>query len=319
MEDFTLRTYRPGDEVSINRSFNKIFKTRRSLKEWRWKFRPADDGSRIIVAVDRDQRVIAHYGALRLRLQIDGQEAVGGEPLDAFCLSEGGATQRRLFTKTVKEFYRHYRRADRFCGLFGFPSLRHYRLGRIVLEYGDPYPFPVLGKDLAGRKLWRWRPKPANSFDPLGFDRFWERCSPRYPVCVIRDSARIKYRYLDCPGNRYTFLSLSGKEGLKAWCCLRRVKRLVTLVDLLWDGRDQEDLIGLNERIQGYAASVGAKSLKMWLSGDEEADGVFRSLGWSPLEDPDPIVLVVMTINPELDFAESFKRLYFTMGDSDLI
>src|SRR5262249_17298538 len=60
-DDYRIRTYRPGDEVEINRLFNEIFGLSRTLQEWQNKFRSFGREPRIILVVDRADRIVTHY------------------------------------------------------------------------------------------------------------------------------------------------------------------------------------------------------------------------------------------------------------------
>jgi len=104
MSQFTIRPYQKGDEVYINESFNKVFGTDRTLEEWYWKFRPDQNGSRIMIAIDENNRVLAHYASIESVMWIDGKVISCAQNLDSFSLNRKDLLKQRAFLKTAYEF-----------------------------------------------------------------------------------------------------------------------------------------------------------------------------------------------------------------------
>jgi hypothetical protein len=57
----------------------------------------------------------------------------------------------------------------------------------------------------------------------------------------------------------------------------------------------------------------------MWLDGDPAAAEVLAARGWTQLPDPPDFGMVGRAFHPAIDLAEVGRRVYLTMGDSDLV
>jgi hypothetical protein len=56
----------------------------------------------------------------------------------------------------------------------------------------------------------------------------------------------------------------------------------------------------------------------MWLRGDPEAEGVMSGRGFLRRPHPQGLQLTVRSFHPRIDVEAVTRRLYFTLGDSDL-
>ena len=319
MEEFQLRPYREGDEHSINKGFNQVFGLQRTLEEWRWKFQPDVDGCRIMVAVDSEDKVVAHFSAILIRALVDGRILQGGQSVDVFCLRRPDAIRQKVYLKTVQEFYRRYGAPDRLAFLFGFPGERHLKLGQLRLQYSTPMPVPMWQRSVAARRVWWPRYEVRNGFDSAAMDQLWRRSANRYPVCVVRESEWVERRYLSRPNNKYSHLTVWRKGLMQAWAVFQIARDAAQWIDLVWDGREPQALITLDNEIARIARSKGAKGVEMWLSGDEPVANILRSSGWERVEHPQQLHMTSVLFDSTLDRADLIRRFYLTMGDSDLV
>jgi len=324
---YTIRPYRPGDEGAITASFEAVFGETMSDATWRWKY--ASEPTTAVVGVrenDGVAEVVGHYGVMPMPLSVDGRMVAAGQPVDSFCLNRSGSVQHMIFARCYHELVR------RFCGpgnrygvLFGFPNAGVLRLGQRLLGYPKRPPrISVLTTELAGSvpsRLNRWlrRYRDESVPSPSEIDELWSRSASRYPVTVVRDGAWLKRRFLDRPGIEYPFITVRREGRLKVWVACRSAGHVFVWVDLVWDGDDAADLIEANRRVQQRALAGGHRSMLIWLLGDDEAESLLRSQGWSENRQTklwfthrfyDPAV------EPNGSFAE---RFYATMAVSDNI
>ena len=92
MSGIELRTFREGDERAINEAFNSVFRQRRSLEEWGWKFPPWPRPRTIILAF-ADGELIAHNAGVPARIQLNGAVVGALQCVDTFSLA--GRRRRR--------------------------------------------------------------------------------------------------------------------------------------------------------------------------------------------------------------------------------
>lgn len=79
-DNFSIRSYTPGDEDKIVPMFQEIFGVQRSCEHWYWKYRDNPLGSHYIsLAVAEDGCPAAHYGGypVMLYLKTDKGESPG--------------------------------------------------------------------------------------------------------------------------------------------------------------------------------------------------------------------------------------------------
>jgi hypothetical protein len=323
MTDVTVRAYAAGDELSINEGFNEVFRLQRSLDEWRWKYQDSPEGRWMMVAVDENNRVIAHYGAVPVRMQIGGLVVRAGQPVDNFSLPEarGNLAASRVYVRTVEAFFDGFGGPDRLAVLFGFPGERHLRLGLARLGYGHMEPQPV------GYWLKPTRRTPGSrtghevrqGFDRDAVDELWTRAARRYAAAAVRDGAWLARRFNGRPGVEYLHLSAWRRGRAHACGVIRADEGSLRWAELVWDGEDPRALAALDETITSGRFAEGAARVELWLMGDEEAATALRSLGWEPGQHPQKLVLVARSFHPDIDVATLPGRFYVTMGDSDLV
>jgi hypothetical protein len=321
--EVTYRPYRPGDEIQINDGFNRVFGLNRSLEEWRWKFPELPEGRWIMLAFDAQGSLLAHYGAVPVRLQVAGLTVRAGQPVDSFSLPEGrrGLGAAHTFQRTVEAFFSEFGGPDKLALLFGFPGEKHLRLGMRRLGYEQLTPQPmIVWRRGVGRRGPRFTGHTVR-FDPDGgaVDALWARARARYRVAVERDAAWFGRRFLGRPGVDYLRIAAYQKGRPAALAIARVVGATVYLADLVWDGCSDRALTALDVAIDNLARLRGAVSIEMWLCGDRAAEERFTELGWKCSTHPAGLALVARSFHPGIDVTSFPGAFYLTMGDADLV
>jgi hypothetical protein len=324
--DLTIRDYRPGDEIAINRGFNQAFRCQRPIAEWAWKFPPDPDG-RLIVVAEREGELVAHYAALPTRFQIDGVVWGGGQIVDVFATpsARSGIARRGAMVATAEEFFNRIGRSGRHPFLYGFPGPRHRRQGSVQLGYGEMgfEPVTYLCRRVAGTAAHRrlsYRAEPARDWEPR-LDELWSRASTDYPVAVVRDAAWALRRLAGHPSIRYhrflVFPRLSNRPV--AFVAFRTDQLRCRWVDLVWDHDHpgaMDLLLHLSARL---AVQVGAELEEMWLNGDAEGRARLEASGFEYAPDPADLAFGGRSFHPDLDLGTVAARAYLTMADADLV
>jgi hypothetical protein len=317
-EEFIIRPYNKGDEASINHNFNRVFNLNRPIEEWNWKFDPDGYGSCIMIAVDENNKVFAHYAATLVDIRVNGQVYKCGQPVDVYSVKQTGSVQSRLYIKTVREFFKAFGAKDKIQLLFGFPSARVLKLGQIKLDYGEPVPVVVGRKKVKHRRFFFKRIPKFSHCNQDAVEELWKRSCHRYPVSVVRDASYIKKRYLDRPHNKYFYLTIEDGEELRVFSVFEYNKSAIKWIDLIWDGCYIENLIAMDKLVEKVTRLAGVGYNEMWIANDQEAKDIFIKRGWT-FTLHDDLFLVAMSFNPELKSNRFIKDFYFTMGDSDLV
>ncbi len=249
----TIEAYRPGDEAEINRMYNEVFRSGRSLEEWRWKFqRNPFPELTMIRKLMRGGRMIGHCASLPAEFKVGDRRVYGEQIVDHLIRppfqGQKNVTflNREIDLRLKKAFIRH--------GIafgFGFPNELSYPLFMKYLEgIEDVMEVPIWRKRLGSpalREAWRggglrglvreirsrgvgvpggrgregW-PGPGGDFemrmltsaDPA-LDALWETCSEEIGIACVRDRRYVAWRFFDKPGRPYAF-GLLEKKGAAA-------------------------------------------------------------------------------------------------------
>jgi len=317
-EAVVIRPYRAGDETAINAAFNAVFGLERPVTEWAWKFQAEPEGRWIYLAEDGTGRLLACYGALPVRFRLGGIMVRAGQPVDVFSVPE--ARRSGVFTRCYEGFIRAYGNPEDLPLMFGFPGGVHYAMGLKLLCYVAMRPVPLWRRGVrAGWPSLLGRPAVTRGFDPVASDALWTRAAERYPFAAVRDAAWLRRRYTAQPGVEYRHVYVRRRNLPRAWGVARLRGDALNVADLVWDGSDPRDLEAIDRAFVSQARRAGAERLEMWLGGDPAAAEVLADRGWVQMPDPPDLGMVGRAFHPAIDLAEVGRRVYLTLGDSDLV
>jgi hypothetical protein len=275
---FTIRPYRDGDEIAINRRFNEVFNLDRPLEEWRRKFASGSKPPRAMLCFDAAGDLVAHYGATELELQVGEQRVETGHSVDSFAIRRRDVVLNSAFLRTGKAFFEHYCGPGGFPLMMGFPGTRAFRLGSTKLGYvGHPI------------EVWRKRPEPRGSIGALrglisrhppirGIDTLWRRARHLYSPGVARDAAWVTKRYLSASG-RFRLVGQSRGGKTCAWAAVAMGDGLIRIADLVWDGDDLDSLRRLLGKVARFQPD--AEAMEIWTPSYGPLGSALERLGWT--------------------------------------
>lgn len=326
-ERFVIRGYRPGDERAILDLFARSFHQPRTLEQWRWKFQQNPYGrERISVAFD-GERLAGHYAGYPVRFVIDGLEIEAnhiGDTMTDPAVRHIGRGPSSVLGRTALHFYEHFCE-NRVAFNYGFnvANIQKFSLRFLRSDRVEPVAYRV-------RDLGRFPLRPLGRLERWGlgvrlelmtsvsaeWDELFTRVKRHYAFLSRRDSAYVRWRYLDPPDPKYTVVALRKWGKLLGWLVFRIREGRLTLGDLLIDP-DHSDLLELALRHLGGVMPVG--SMEMWCPPRPAwLDERLRTLHFEL--QPEPQNLSVMCVPfVKKDAVEAMRgNLYYTMGDSDL-
>jgi hypothetical protein len=218
----------------------------------------------------------------------------------------------------AREFFRVFGAPGGLSLLVGFPGERSLGVGRAKLGYGEPVPVPVWRRAVPGSRSWWTRHGVRPGFDAAAVDRLWQRSAARYPVAAVRDAAWLERRFTRRPDVEYVHLGAWRRGAGHAGAVLRVQDGTARWADLLWDGEDPRALLALDDAAGRLARHGGATEMEMWLANDPAAEEAFARRGWTAAPHPQAM-LCAKSFRPDIDPDDVARRLYFTLGDSDLV
>ncbi len=315
--DFEIRPYRPGDEVQITVGFNRVFGRTRGIAEWRAKFGNVGLERRIMVAVDRDAKIVAHYAATDATLEIEGTRFLAGQPVDVYSIRRPDVVMSGLFAKTTDFFFEAFCGAGKIALLYGFPGDRALRFGQLRNRYKHFKPVTVWTRPAAPappvRRLF------GNRRELGQIDMFWKRTAHLSPAANRRDHLRLQRRYFGDRSQPYKFVTHARGGLLQAWAIFRVKGDTAYIAELMWDGEDLRSLEAVTGRIQLEAALANAAGLELWSPPGTYLAAGLSSLGWKSDRHPGGASLALMGFDPAIDEAWLLDNLFYSMGDSDLV
>lgn len=315
---------------------------------------PAGDAV-IDLALDREKKCLAgQYTVCPMRFWIDSAQRLCSNSLNT--LTREAYRGQGIFTGLAKRIYE--READighGFC--YGIPNPNSYpgfikklsfrEIGQTPL-YLRPLKPSTMVREFMGSKGLSILAKPCNMIwgaksvkkvaglefvriteDNLDIvNRFWETVRGKYPIMNIRDSAFIRFRYLNMPKRKYWpyMAILNGKPVAFA------VGRIMTvagmqcgmLADFLFcDGYEKQAKVLTSFMLRLLQTNGASVAGSLMLNHTKEA-ALLRKCGFwrcpKKLE-PQPFPLIIRLFDQSLETKGilDIHNWFFTMGDYDVI
>lgn len=184
-------------------------------------------------------------------------------------------------------------------------------------------PVADLWLRLRSPETWRRLPagrvlEPVSQFDAR-FDDLWDRASGRAPIIGVRSSAFLRWRYTDCPLQKYVTLALAEGTGGRLLGYITWYggeDEQLRLADWATDGSAgaAEDLLAgmIRWARRNGAASISAESL-----GAPALEGVLRQFGFVNRECN---ARLMVTASPAVDpvLRQAAGGWYFLRGDENI-
>ncbi|MCC7134919.1 MAG: GNAT family N-acetyltransferase [Nitrosomonas sp.] len=240
--------------------FSRTFGHDMSPQMWHWKY--GQHGSRAL-GVWRNDRLIAHYGGMLRSALLFGQTITAVQIGDVMVDSdERGILTRRgpffLMAATFQESYVGFGKP--ILTGYGFPNdramrvaerLRLYsRIGSMVeIEWqpkpGTPHVFTRINEIDLQHAIWQ----------TSIIDNLWQKMAVDFKNAIIgvRDSAYLRYRYLDHPHHHYQLLLVIGRidRQIRGLIVLRHDLNETEIMDLIGPLQVMPLLISHARRVTG--------------------------------------------------------------------
>lgn len=282
--------YREGDDAQLLALFNSVFGSNRSADEWNWKYHDPDRSSapQIVVAESSGQ-IVGMYPALRVRLSVRGDIVTAFQPVDNAVLPHfrNGLVQKGLVR-------RHQEETLRVSPItFGFPGIRHFRLGLKTLGYEDLGSLPqyeLRGSFAAHEYDSLDSVREISSLEPFefGIEKLARHVAEIFPVSTLRDVRYLNHRYLLHPARKFSIFGFfDGLQllGIVVTNCQqsRNSVSSVTVYDLF--GVDREEVAAaLLAKASQALLQKRTGSVLCWYKGLHTYARALQSLGFVPTD-----------------------------------
>jgi len=323
MGEYEIRELCDEDADSVLATFAAAFGRERARDEWEWAFRQNPAGRRAFVAV-RDGRVAAQYAGMPARAWALGEEHVFVQAVDAMVHPEHrrGLQNPGLFVRTAQACFEACGAPGGDAVHYGWPIAPAARVGRRFLDQELVREELVLVRSIASG--WRRLPDGVERLERFDEQALWlyERCCGEWGASVVRDAARLSWRYLEHPRRRYACLGARDGEGLLRGLAVLREGSwtqagALPLCEWLVPAGEREVGERLERAVLAAAAAQGAERVVALFPDWSPWFGAFQERGWRV--HPSPYELVARSFERRIDAGWLVAHWWYQLGDSDLV
>ena len=231
VDKILIRDFVEGDEIAVNNLFNTTFCQKRSMNEWRWKFKQNPAGASRIFVAEKDKNIIGHFGAIPLRVYIDGDIFVAHQYLDA--MVDFSYRKEGLFSNIFKYSLSRTKVSRKFE--MGFPNKVTYDLetsklnfARGLGEVGLYINYNLLAANKVNYNPAFLKTKSIFKVDIFDerFDLFWEKVSPGHIISLVKDRDYLNWRYILKPQSFYSIFAIQDKNEVNGFIVLKIIEAM---------------------------------------------------------------------------------------------
>ncbi|HTQ98624.1 MAG TPA: GNAT family N-acetyltransferase [Candidatus Acidoferrum sp.] len=319
---FRLAEIRPDDAGDVRQLFERIFNKPMSAAFWDWKYRQS--GGCGIGVWDRDI-LVGHYGGTGVTVLFEGRPVPAVQVCDVMVDNRVRHVARRLspYFLATSTFLEHFLgQGQRYLLAYGFPSNRHLALGvhlGLYAEVGTMSEVKISApQPRIGDWLYRWQPLTIDDTAQWQgqVERLWQAMAQSLPAAamVVKNAARLNYRYLQNPEQRYHLWLLTRRlTGTPlALVVVKEEAERILVMDVIGDRRRLETVLRMtsveaNRRWQ--------KPLMFWLSTVQADTLDLPGIEQTPLPISTPANIWTDSPAPE----RLRDRWWLTAGDTDYL
>jgi hypothetical protein len=326
---FVTRAYQDGDEEAIldlfARSFPHAPRSRESF-EWKYRRNPFGNGH-ISLTFDEEGQLVGHYAGYPVAF-VDRDESFFahqiGDTMTSSVIRHVGRGPTSILGRTAAHFYSDFCEGKvAFNYGFNVANIQKFsmRFLRSDLVEAVPYRVRDLERDplrpLTRAERWArgFRLEEVRSVDGE-WDEFFDRVSRDFEFLVRRDSAYVRWRYLEYPDVRYIVIAIRQWKRLAGWSVFRVRDGVLLWGDALFDYRVHDAAAVM---LRHMAPELGARRIAAWFPPRPRwFDRLLHDLRFDFQPEPQNLGLMCVPFVQSDATDRMRQRLYYTMGDSDL-
>lgn len=322
---FIFRPYRNSDEDKVLAMWELAFGQTADKEIWRWKFHDCPFGRQTMLCLNKDGAPVSMYAGIPYPANWNGRDIYMTHMLDNMSHPEYrqfAIGKKSLYVYNVEYYFYAYRNQPTLFYLYGFPGLKHFKLGNIFLNYSfikegvqymaaDPHQIKNIHKPSANECEEIFKPIPQ-------LDELWSDSVSHFPFSTKRNVAFIKWRYFDHPRNKYTiYISKYPNNKPALYVVVKYDDQTATIVDLL--SKPANPYLGKTLfRIREDCINKNINTLRVWLPKTHFLSKCFFDMGFIPSNEPLGIFPAGQCFTDKLTQCYTNQNIYYTMGDGDL-
>jgi hypothetical protein len=326
---FVTRAYQDGDEEAILDLFARSFPhAPRSRESFDWKYRRNPFGNgHISLTFDEGGQLVGHYAGYPVRF-FDREESFVahqiGDTMTSPVIRHVGRGPTSILGRTAAHFYSDFCEGKvAFNYGFNVANIQKFSMRFLRSDLVEPVPYRVrdLERDplrpLTRAERWArgFRLEEVRSVDGE-WDEFFDRVSRDYELLIRRDSAYVRWRYLECPDVRYIVIAIRQWKRLAGWSVFRVRDGVLLWGDALFDYRAHDAAAVM---LRHMTPALGARRIAAWFPARPRwFDRLLHDLRFDFQPEPQSLGLMCVPFVQADATARMQQRLYYTMGDADL-
>ncbi len=278
-----IREYKSGDEISITELF--IISSPRHLRipaYWEWSNLRNPYRKSLSLVTEEDNKIIAHYSVIPLRMSVDKLIVVGGFGQQAV-VHPSFRNLKIIMDLTNKVWIKA---SERFEFIFGFPNDNFWKINQMLMGwkkvdefFADIINIPTVVEILKHNPFQRFIVKRINKF-PLEINK-WLNNNRKSRIYPLKSAELLNWRFSDHPLHYYFIFGVYDDRAMVGYMVLK----------IYWDGKQvighfidfdvknnkKEYLISLIEQVSLFLMRCRISSIIFWNYQSEYFD-VFNQL-----------------------------------------
>jgi predicted acetyltransferase len=315
-EKFVIRAYRDADDEGVRKLWKAVFEKEMPPLLWRWKYLDNPYRRHILLCVNETGEIVVSYSGIPYRTNYLGKTVEMTQLMDI--MSHPDYRKTGLFIKTAQAYFEIYGKSILF--VYGFPGKYHLGIGEKYLGYEaltKPVAYLSAQTDvLACNKTGSGKVERVGAVD-ASFNRIWERCEKDYPLSIIRNSAFVRWRFLQHPMEQYEIFAYRKDSELVAYAVFALKGKIARMVDILAPPSEELITVFLNQTAQ-LLKNAGTEQVDTWLPENHFIAKSLVSADFIISAEPLGITATVRNFDKSPLSEWTSEHLFYTMADADL-
>ncbi|MBT7307800.1 MAG: hypothetical protein HN842_06255 [Gammaproteobacteria bacterium] len=207
---------------------------------------------------------------------------------------------------------------------YGFPSQRHYRLGRLFMGHRPFSRWHYLRCRVSAQQS-TYESQPLGEVGVIErfgdcFDPLWLQQSKRYKLAVVHDAKFLNWRFIEHPNRHYQIWGYSQflSDRIDGYVVLSVDHSSAYLVDFHFPDNRSGEAANFWGQVCQKLSGIGVKQVDTWFSSASLELLLFRQLGFREAHTPDDMVPVFRSYHPDISSEWIDQNFYYNMADSDI-
>jgi len=324
---FIYRPYQQGDEKAILRAFSQIFSSYRDLAIWRRIYQENPHGSHIMLACSEETgELAAHYACTAHEACYQGELIKIGFVRDLFSVPSYRSQmsgRHSAFARLIKYSLKIWTEQENIAILYGFPSHRSFRLGKIIHNYQL-----ITGWHHYIYQVPHFNPPSNASLGTIqkinyftdNVEQLWKKHQKNYPFSICRTANFLNWRFSFFPYKDYQIFIFSPylSSEIIGYVVVLPTTPTAILVDYCFPNELVLAQSFWNQLI-GIFKQKNIKMIQTWCSSFCPEKNLFEQLKFQRIQPPaDFVVSYYNDYSTKVTNEWLEQNFYFNMADSDL-